>query len=200
MKHSYSINSRERQVVYFILAAVAFGVALVIGRLLSLIPWAPPTWIDIPGAFTLFGLLTLWFEKQLWRWSLVRHLGIRTPILDGTWTGVITSSFDGHASEIPVTLTVQQEWTSISFHMATAKSGSDSIGAAVNVDAQGQIIYCYRNRPNADAVLGMHAHDGTAELRITANGLTGDFYSGRDRGTVGTINLQRQHVATKRTI
>lgn len=194
MRHPYSINLRERQVVYFVLAAIAFGLSILIARILLRLAWTPPTWVDIPGAFTIFGLLSVWFDKQLWRWPIVRRLGIATPILRGEWSGNINSSFLDHTTDQPVQLTVSQTWTTISLHLSAEYSESESIAAAINVGPQSTIVYCYRNRPKADATGTMHGHEGTVTLRIALAELVGDYYSGRDRTTQGTIALQRQRL------
>lgn len=191
MEHSYSINLKERQTVYFWLAIIACGVSVLIAKLLVLVAWTPPVWLDVPGAFTLFGLLCLWFDKHLWRLRPVRALGISTPILAGNWAGSSRSSFDGYGSESPLSATIHQTWTRISICIETRESRSKSSVAAINVGIENSIVYCFENQPKVTAPDSMHAHSGTATLSITANRLEGEYYSGRDRQNQGTISLER---------
>src|SRR5579871_6237197 len=102
MSHPYSINLRERQIVYFVLASLSFGGSLLIGLGFAALRWTPPNWLDVPGAFTIFGFLTWWFDRQVWRWLPIRRLGVSTPILDGCWSGATKSSFDGFDRQYPV--------------------------------------------------------------------------------------------------
>ena len=53
--------------------------------------------------------------------------------------------------------------------------------------------YEYLSEPKALAADTMQAHRGTAHLRISdgRNKLTGSYYTGRGRGTVGEILLTR---------
>lgn len=195
MKHTYSINLAERQNVYFVLAAVSFGCSVLIGQGLNMTGWTPPTWLDIPGAFTLFGLLSLWFDRQLWCWPFIRRLGISTPILKGEWIGSVSSSFSGHAEHYPITVTIHQDWTSIDIYLSADYSESQSTVAAINIGPESTLVYCYANRPKGNAAGTMHAHEGTATLHITASELSGDYYSGRDRTNSGRIVLRRKQAA-----
>jgi len=55
------------------------------------------------------------------------------------------------------------------------------------------LVYTFLNTPRADAVETMHMHHGTAThyLDEQANTLNGDYYTGRDRHTHGTMELVR---------
>ncbi len=54
--------------------------------------------------------------------------------------------------------------------------------------------YEYVNEPNAHAVEGMHMHRGTARLVLSEDGrvLEGEYYTGRDRKSHGTLRLEKQ--------
>ena len=45
---------------------------------------------------------------------------------------------------------------------------------------------------NADAQGTMHTHRGTAMLELKGSVLEGDYYTGRDRREIGTIELRRE--------
>lgn len=60
-----------------------------------------------------------------------------------------------------------------------------------------RIVYEYMNTPIADkAHDSMHAHGGTQWLNLRDSGgqleLVGDYYTGRDRQTFGTVRLVKQ--------
>lgn len=189
--HPYSINLRERQVVYFVLAAISFGASLLVGRTLAYFQWGPPSWLDVPGAFTIFGLLCWWFDKHIWRWSLVRWMGVATPILSGHWSGVVHSSFDDFKEAHPVTVTVRQTWTTMSVMLTSRQSNSHSTTAAINMGPDQLLVYSFTNEPEVGTVETMHIHVGTAALRISGDKLSGEYYSGRDRQNIGNIELHR---------
>ena len=192
MTHPYSINLRERQVVYFVLAALSFGASLLIGWVFALLRWTPPSWVDIPGAFTIFGLLSWWFDKQIWRWPVIRSIGITTPVLDGEWSGTTRSSFDDFREEHSVSVAIHQRWTTMSIVLTTGQSRSHSTTAAISMGSDPLLIYSFTNQPEVGATGTMHIHTGTAILQISQEKLVGDYYSGRDRQNIGRIALQRQ--------
>ena len=161
-------------------------------RMLSLFNWTPPAWADIPGAFTIFGILSWWFDRQIWRWPFVRRMGLSTPILDGKWSGVIRSSYDEFRTEYSVSMTIRQTWTTIFLLFAAGQSRSHSMTAAINVGPESLLVYSFTNEPEAGAVDTMHTHVGTAFVRILPGELVGEYYSGRDRQNIGTIRLSRE--------
>src|SRR5262245_32832841 len=112
--HPYSINTDERQWVSLYLAIAALGVSWAFIAVLDATGWRPPIWIEVPGAFTLYGLFQGAFRRWLWKWKPTRFLcRIRTPEICGTWKGSIRSSFDQHAAEHPIEIMVRQDWTEL---------------------------------------------------------------------------------------
>jgi hypothetical protein len=191
MSHPYSINLRERQIVYFVLALLSFGASLLIGLGFAALRWSPPGWLDVPGAFGIFGFLSWWFDRQVWRWLPIRNLGISTPILDGCWSGATKSSFDDFNRQYPVRMTIHQTWTEISISVETDQSRSYSTTASIDVGPESMLVYSFTNLPQVSATGTMHTHIGTALLRILPDELVGEYYSGRDRQNIGTIELRR---------
>lgn len=191
MSHPYSINLRERQVVYFVLAFFSFGLSLLVGLGFAALRWSPPTWLDVPGAFTIFGFLSWWFDHQVWRWPLIRKLGVKTPILEGSWSGATRSSFDDFDRRYPVRMIIQQTWTEISISVETDRSRSYSMTASIEVGPESILVYSFTNLPQVGATGTMHSHVGTAILRILPDEMVGEYYSGRDRQNIGTIELGR---------
>jgi hypothetical protein len=105
----------------------------------------------------------------------------------------VTSSFDEHAAQHPVTAKIRQTWSRMSVTFLTQHSRTESVVATLRTDAPDSCLtYEYQNEPLPGAVAGMQAHRGTARLYLSsATALDGDYYSGRGRENQGVIHLQR---------
>ena len=193
--HGYSTDTDEKRVVTLFLAALAIALAWVSSNLLAAIHLSMPWWADAPSSIFFYGVLYALFDRHLWRHPLMRKLGlVKTPNLTGCWRGYLTSSYDNHAKRHELSVDIFQSWTEISIFLTTVTSVSRSCVAVIQVsDPEGiALIYQYENQPLADATRTMHMHYGTAMLRmLNGNGLTGDYYAGRDRGTFGRISCHR---------
>jgi len=192
--HPYSTNSEERSRIPFYAAAFAFLLAWLIATILKDVHI--PFWLEVPGTGTLYAVLLAVFRSYLWRWRLFRVVGIvKVPDLEGKWHGHVTSSFDTLAEQLPVTVQIRQNWTHMAIHLTADGSRSRSVVASLYVAEDETVLnYQYENEPNVRATQTMHAHNGTASLRVTDNNrrLTGDYYSGRDRNNHGQITLGRK--------
>jgi hypothetical protein len=193
--HGYSTDTDEKRVVILFLAALAIALAWVSSNLLAAIHLAMPWWADAPSSMFFYGVLYALFDRHLWRHPFMRKLGlVKTPNLTGCWRGYLTSSYDNHSKRHDLSVDIFQSWTQISILFSTVTSVSRSCVAVIQVsDPEGiALIYQYENQPLADATRTMHMHYGTAMLRmLNGNGLTGDYYAGRDRGTFGRISCHR---------
>ena len=193
--HGYSTDTDEKRVVTLFLAAMAIALAWVSSNLLAAVHLSMPWWADAPSSMFFYGVLYALFDRHLWRHPLVHKLGlVKTPNLTGCWRGYLTSSYDNHAKRHDLSVDIFQSWTQISILFSTVTSVSRSCVAVIQVsDPEGiALIYQYENQPLADATRTMHMHFGTAMLRmLNGNGLTGDYYAGRDRGTFGRISCHR---------
>jgi hypothetical protein len=193
--HGYSTDTDEKRVVILFLAALAIALAWVSSNLLAAVHLSMPWWADAPSSMFFYGVLYALFDRRLWRHPLMRKLGlVKTPNLTGCWRGYLTSSYDNHSKRHDLSVDIFQSWTQISILFSTVTSVSRSCVAVIQVsDPEGiALIYQYENQPLADATRTMHMHYGTAMLRmLNGNGLTGDYYAGRDRGTFGRICCQR---------
>ena len=49
----------------------------------------------------------------------IYNLGIHTPVLTGTYKGILKSSHDNHQSEKPIALQVKQKWSSMKIYLTT---------------------------------------------------------------------------------
>ncbi|MGD0922606.1 MAG: hypothetical protein ABSA70_12700 [Terriglobia bacterium] len=173
------------------------GVAIGSGWLLASLAHTTqlPFWVEVPGTATLYGLLYGLFRSWGWKMRLFEKLGVvRVPNLQGEWHGYVTSSFDKLAVKLPVTVQVRQNWTHMSIILRSQHSESHSVVASVFVGDETLIHYQYENVPKAGAKGTMHAHRGTASVKLSEDGstLAGDYYSGRDRTNHGALLVSKR--------
>jgi SMODS-associating 2TM, beta-strand rich effector domain len=197
MRHPYSTNSTERKDVPSYLAILSVVTSVAMAALFTKIGWTPPAYVDVSSVMFVYGLYYGFFKRVGWKWAWPRTLGlISTPILEGTWSGIVQSDYDGdNRPAHNVEVIIGQDWTDILIRLRGPKSHSHSIaGSMVVTEDECVLIYEYLNEPNADAVETMHMHRGTARLVLTRNGdLEGDYYTGRGRKNTGGMKLQRKN-------
>jgi hypothetical protein len=177
------------------MALAGVVLALAWGWVQQRLPWQVPWWVDTPAVFGFYGLLLWGLDAYLWRQPNVARL-LRVPDLRGPWHGSVRSSTDQFQQEHPITVVITQSWSALRIVMEGASSSSCSTAAHVSEGAgteSFEIVYEYLNTPRSGTSATMHAHRGTAHLRLSSDGtaLTGEYYTGRDRQTHGTIELKR---------
>jgi hypothetical protein len=189
--HTYSTDSEERARILLGIAAIAFGLAWLIAALLG--GTHIPFWLDVPATGTLYGVLYKLFQRWGWRQRFIRayHI-VSVPDLRGEWRGVVRSSFDKY-SEKTVVVQIAQNWTHMSITLASEASESRSTTGSIETGNEVIVSYQYQNTPKAHAKDTMHAHRGTATLKLSPDEMTlsGEYYSGRDRANFGAIELKR---------
>lgn len=192
MAHPYATDSDERKTVPLFLAALAIVSAIGLSRVLTWIHW--PGWIDAPATLGFYGLYYEAFRRWIWRANLLHRFGIvKVPLLDGSWTGHVSTSFDDLAGRHPVTVEITQDWTHLLVRLISEYSRSESLVGGILVATEVSLSYDYRNEPLPGAVGTMHAHRGSATLRYDRETgvLEGEYFSGRDRANYGAIRLER---------
>lgn len=197
MTHKYSIDTKERTQVTVYLTVIGVFLTFLLQKALGLVKiecW----WLPAPSAITIFWSLHFLFNNYLWKCSIFRkvHL-VRTRDISGTWEGNITTSHDNHEQAIDAKLRIIQNWTIIEFALETEKSDSKSISAHLSFDHPHdvRIYYQYENEPITGSPEAMNIHYGTVFLELSSDGtkLTGNYYTGRGRGTQGTMAFERIH-------
>lgn len=195
MMHPYATNSTERQTVPLFIAAIAFAVAWAVSAALRRYMIELPFWVEIPSTAGLYGLGYECFKHRLWKLKFLSSLGwVETPHIAGEWSGIVTTSFDEHATQHDISIVIKQNWTDLSVRLKSRYSGSYSVIGAITIDsAQDLLSYEYINEPLPGAVDTMHTHRGTARLKISADRqrLEGEYYSGRDRKNEGILILKK---------
>ncbi len=192
--HPYATDSEERRRVPLIIAFVSVGLAYVFHQQLMVhMNIQPSWWMESPSVLFIAGALYGAFDKWLWRWF--RRLGIvKVPDIQGQWEVEGYTSFE-QMKPFKAKVTIRQTWTHISVYLETEHSTSRSLAASLllNQPEGPTLIYQYRNEPKPNAEKTMHAHMGTALLRLKdAECMEGEYYSGRDRQNYGSLILRRK--------
>lgn len=199
--HTYATNSpvNRKLGAYLMIAAtlMATGVSFAVHRVNSTLGWT----LGGVSAMTLYGALYLLFDRCIWRWTWARSL-LLVPNLNGTWTceGKIVSK-SGAPVDYPwnATVTIRQSWTKIVVTLTTGQSSSRSIAASL-YDEPGsgyRLIYHYDNRPGV-AERDLSRHTGLCSLLFDEHGnsAAGDYFSDKDRMTVGTMRMHKKGKTT----
>jgi|SRR5579862_2269741 len=193
--HPFATNSTERQHIPFFLAFIAIAAGIVTSWALSVFHIDVPWWAPPLDTMTFYGLLFWIFDRFIWKWRLIQYLQIsRLPVLVGEWHGQVEPAERiARGSAMQVTVTISQSWLGLSIRGVTSQSRSHSLSASLLVGDENTLTYEYMNEPLANAPATMHAHRGTANLTLQQGGtvLEGEYYSGRDRRSFGTIRLTR---------
>ena len=199
-----NINSNNyKQHTLFI--CVLIGISTLLGYLLSIflgeqfskLPTIIQIAISIPSVPTIYAFLFFLFDRYLWKWSFFRFINIViSDDLNGTWNGIMKSSWDEFSADITTKLVIKQTATTIKIWGTFNQSHSVSIHEYFGrneMHNQSALYYFYKNDPNYDAPRTMAMHEGSAILTYNkeTNILSGYYYSGRDRHNHGTISVKR---------
>ncbi len=198
--HLYSVDLSERKYVPKTFMVLSILTTYFLHSLLEGQPVIsalfPPYFISIPSAFGFYSLYMLLFEKHLWKHNLVRKsFFLKTPDLNGKWSGHLKTSYDDHSKEYPCSLEISQTWTHITICLKTDNSFSNSFAASINLFSSNNnlLVYEYRNEPKSGAPSDLHSHLGTARLFLSEinSNLEGDYYAGKDRLRYGHLYLKK---------
>lgn len=153
----------------------------------------------IPDVVTLYVIAQFAFSRWMWRWPIFQGWLVPYPDLEGTWEGVLRSTWKDPLTgeDIPprtVTLVVKQSFTSISCTLFTDESSSRSSAAQISEDETSEALtlnYNYTNRSRATIRDRSPIHDGACSLRIIKSPqlrLEGEYWTGRC--TTGEIDVR----------
>ncbi len=190
--HSYEVEGRRKVVIA--LAGLSIVPVWLLNVGLEAVDFEPQWWISVPSFAGFYSALHWVFDHFLWRIEALKKLRIvRAPNLNGKWEGTVRSSYNEYACVLPVHVAILQRWSKISIRLETEFSRSRSITASLRtVDVKTvELTYQYLNEPKPHASATMEIHRGTVFLQMTDCGLEGDYYSGRGRREIGSIELCR---------
>lgn len=153
----------------------------------------------IPIVITIDFGVWLFFSKWAWKWKIFQGWLVPFPVLEGTWSGVMKSTWidpvtGKTATPVPFTLVIKQSFLSVNCAIYTKESSSTSYSAEILVDKETkrkQLIYHYANRPQASVRDRSEIHDGTALLDIIGDKpleMKGEYWTSRK--TTGDIEIK----------
>ena len=177
-----------------VLAAASFLLVWLIHIGLDAIDFKPQWFVSVPSFAGIYSALHWTFDRFVWKFRLLRSFGlIKVPDLNGQWGGQVASLYNQGDPAYPVSVVIMQRWSKIVIRLETGNSRSRSVAASFRTDdlPYPELMYVYVNEPKATALESMNTHRGTAVLELTDGGLQGDYYTGRGRGTVGSIKLSK---------
>lgn len=191
--HPYSIDTKARQTVYFVLAVISFVVPGVVGS--DWVTHFMGSKLPYPfGVSATFGILFLFFDRLLWKHlQFILHI----PNLNGTWTAKGVSSYEDPVTckpmEFKMHYQIKQTFTRIEICGETDKSTSRSTMASVEVDHAVPIFrYAFENTPRNMSDSELQRHPGLIELRLNdTSKMTGDYFSGKHRLRYGELTLTK---------
>lgn len=189
--HNYTTDAKDRKSIPLWLAFLAVAATLLLNYVLKALSLKVPWWIDAPSVMGFYGLIYTLFDQFIWQLQLGYVRFSEIPNIQGTWVGVIRSSYNGGTEVRGVLLYIRQTWTKISIQLETDKSRSCSTMAAVNTEkfSEAGLKYEFMNEPSALSIQTMQPHRGTTHLRLTPDGITlkGDYFTGRGRQNIGEM-------------
>jgi hypothetical protein len=191
-----NLNKKYFALVIFVVYVACFSVlALLKGRMPSdLWALAKIGYQSIP--FVL--IVVSGFVVYAWKWKIFRGWLVPFPNLNGTWQGVLQSTWIDEKTQqrvgpIPVIITIKQTFVHLSCVVRTAESSSHSFMADFWLDAGNQVrklSYSYQNQPRPSVVDRSPPHCGTALFEIVGTPVTklkGTYWT--ERKTTGEMEL-----------
>lgn len=153
----------------------------------------------LPEVVSIYVILHFIFTTWLWRAPILQGWLILTPVIQGTWSGTIeTTWIDPKTNKQPppisVFMAIRQTNYSMSIIMFTEESQSTSLAAQFSISEDGGtkvLSYNYQNTPSAVIRDQSQVHAGAATLRLSTKPtlrLDGEYWT--DRKTTGQIKLQ----------
>lgn len=194
--HQFATDSLERRNITASIAILTIPLAFIINELPRQLGYSIPWWFDYPSVLGLFFLMYEIFNKSLWKWEVFKAFGlVKVPDLNGKWNGTLNTSYDGYKLNRTVTASITQSWTEMIMYLETNQSRSYTLTSAILVNQPNGITlsYEYFDEPITTAPETMHSHRGSGILKLNVNNLElkGEYYTGRDRMTNGSIFLRR---------
>jgi len=153
----------------------------------------------IPDAVMYTGIFYFLFAKYFWRYKIFKNWLVPYPNLQGTWTGVLKSTWVDPKTQkplapIPVVFCVHQDFEKIDISMYTKESNSFSKAASFILESDNTISlsYTYANKPQAGVRDRSEIHDGASYLRVIESqtpSLEGEYWTSRK--TTGDISVKK---------
>lgn len=184
----YSIDTDERNKVYFYLAVISIGASFLMGRFKDVIPYQ----LLAPSGFMVFAVLLATYAKYIWKWATKFGLS-SIPNLNGVWIGKVTKiGDDGFESK----MTITQNWEKIDIALETSLTTGtvEVVGLFIENKKLQKLKLIYHVRARTLDIEDYHPNgEGVNELIIRQeNGkisMDGFYYSSKK--STGKLNFQK---------
>jgi len=146
-------------------------------------------------------VILIWtaYDKWIWRWPLFSKLSklSGTPVLHGTWKGVLQFESDesGKEGEVEIYLSINQTLSTISVR-SFFKKPSESYSIVAKIEKlepdRKQLIYLYKSESPYGKRKNNRPHDGACVLNIIGKPvkeLSGSYFT--EREGAGTVKVTR---------
>jgi hypothetical protein len=151
-----------------------------------------------PESVVIYSCGHVLFTTWAWRWKAFEGWLVPFPDLQGTWAGIIVTTWNEAPTEparppIPVVLVIRQSFSSVNCVMFSKESSSSSSAAQLIGEegtAQPELCFIYSNRPCASVRDRSEIHEGAAILKVVMKPkrvLEGQYWT--DRRTTGDIQV-----------
>lgn len=196
--HDYAVFGHDRAAIGRWLGFIAIILA---GGISQLLAWANNlTGIDVFAKATITTGVVYFFLHWLfnkWVWKLPY---IEIPDLNGTWQlqGKTLDENGETKFDWSGTLGIEQNWKTISIHLKTENSQSDSYTATISKrhgPTGGWLLsYSYRNEPEVEQIHDLSSHKGFCEIEIDNELKVGkaSYFNSKGRRTFGIMNLVKE--------
>ena len=195
--HAYGLPLRFK--VMTVLGALGVGLAYLLHYAAIALTVEIPWWLDTPASVGFAGLLYQLLDRRFWHVRGIIDM-LQVPDFRGSWAGSLKTSHDDFAEPHEVRLEIFQTWSRmlVTLENPKTKSRSHSLGGYVVDLGDGtfELVYTFQNEPSRSGPSPLQIHKGTTVLRLSKDRqeLEGDYYSGRERQTFGTLSLSRGDV------
>jgi hypothetical protein len=185
--------SRVQLSALLLLAASAWGIAIVLEGVQVTAVWFRPFSIVLGVLVLLLGITDRW----LWRVRWLRPWLFKVPLVQGTWKATIRPTApDGAPRKVEAFMVIRQTLSTVSLRLLTAESQSETLSARVVgcEDGVWRVAAVYRNTPRLQVRSRSPLHHGALLLDVQgdpAEAMTGQYWT--DRLSQGEISLSARH-------
>jgi SMODS-associating 2TM, beta-strand rich effector domain len=192
--HSYSTNSKGKASSFAWLFAFSVLLAWILGVLIKFFKIDIPWWLDMPSVVGFYALLFKIFDQHLWKRKILGKKMSDIPNLQGTWVGMVNSSYNGGTITPNIVIHIHQTWTETIIKTDSGNSTSYSVMAAINtLQSEYVLQHVYKNEPSGLSTNSMNSHLGSVHLSLSPDEreLKGIYFTGRGRETHGDMKFTR---------
>jgi hypothetical protein len=165
---------------------------------LGFVNGGPGAVLGLSDALAVILILVSGFERWGWRWRRLHPRPIGTPVIRGTWRGLMESSYidpDTRQTQPPkiVYLAIRQTLTTVWVRLLSNESASIQVVGSVKRDPASEdwlLSYTYQNTPKL--LLRSHSAEHRGGTFLTIYGepprrIEGEYWTSRD--TKGTVAM-----------